>query len=147
MDLVLEWGLAGADLVIEDNDLALGDGLEGAVLLSTYLDARAEDGDTLPDGETDRRGWWGDAFPTVEGDRIGSRLWLLARSTQTQALAKRAESYEREALACLTEDRVSDSVEVTPSFPRAGMLGLEVEITKPKADAAQFRFDYSWGNS
>ena len=51
-------------------------GLRSAVLISLFTDRRAEPGD-VPEGE-DPRGWWADVLGE-EGDRIGSRLWLIDR--------------------------------------------------------------------
>ena len=95
----------GADLALETFALASDDGLETAVILSLFTDARARDDDTLPAGQTDRRGWWADAFPAVAGDRFGSRLWLLRRSKQLQESLIVAREYAEEALAWLVEAR------------------------------------------
>lgn len=147
-DLALTWNPEeiSADLSIEANDLASDDGLETAVLMSLFLDREAAEGDVLPEGETDRRGWWGDAFPTVDGDKIGSRLWLLARSKRTPDVLARAEEYTREALAWLVEDRVASKVDVTTEFVGDGHeLGIAVEIYRPgKTDPTSFRFGSTW---
>jgi phage gp46-like protein len=146
-DIAIRWDAAAlaADLAVEANDLASEEGLESAVLESLFTDARAEPGDTLPPGETDYRGLWADAVPVVEGDRFGSRLWLLARSKDTETTRTRAEEYGREALAWLIEDRVAARVEVVASVPRAEMLGIEVAIYRPnQADPTRFRFAHVW---
>ena len=65
MDARIIWDHWGGDLAIISGDVLLTDGLETAVILSLFLDARARDDDPLPDGGTDRRGWWDDdASPT-----------------------------------------------------------------------------------
>jgi phage gp46-like protein len=146
-DLALRWDptAGAADLAIEANDLARDDGLETAVMLSLILDRRAEDGDTLAPGETDRRGWWADAVPPVEGDRTGSRLWLLAREKESPAVLPRVEEYVREALAWLVQDRVAERIEVTASIPQKGTLVYEVAIYRPgRADPVRYRFDAVW---
>lgn len=145
-DLALRWDGEGltADLVVEANDLARDATLQTAVELSLFLDRRAEDADQLPTAETDRRGWWGDSVPVVEGDRIGSRLWLLAREKQTPTMAARLERYAREALAWLLEDRVVSRIEVVAEFPRAGMWGLTVELWRPSSDPVRYRFGGTW---
>ncbi len=48
-----------------------------AVLISLFTWRRANADDTLPDPRGFRMGWWGDTYPVVANDRIGSRLWLL----------------------------------------------------------------------
>lgn len=145
-DLALTWDVAsfGADFSIVANDLESDDGLQTAMILSLFTDRRAEAGDDLPDGETDRRGWWGDAHPVVPGDRMGSRLWLLARAKQTQETLDLAEAYAREALQWLLDDKVSDRIDITASIPRADVLGLEITVYKPQIDPVTYRFNYTW---
>lgn len=143
-DLALTWDGHGADLSIEENDLARDDGLETAVLLSLFTDRRADDGDVLPDGETDRRGWWGDGVPVVEGDRTGSRLWLLGREKQTPATLSRAREYALEALQWLIEDKIAASIDVVATMPGYGGRLLTVTIHRPKSGAVQYEFGYTW---
>jgi phage gp46-like protein len=119
-------------------------GLATAILLSLFTDRRADGADPLPDGATDRRGWWGDALPVVQGDTIGSRLWLLAREKQTPKAVERAEEYAREALQWLLDDRVAERLEVTAEVPRPGMLAFTVEIFRPRADPITYRFNHAW---
>lgn len=145
-DIGLTWITeeGGADFAVAGNDLVVDDGLETAVFLSLFTDRRAEDGDVLPTGEQDRRGWWGDAFPVVDGDRHGSRLWLLARAKELPETLTRAEEYAREALAWLTEDRVAERVEVTAAVESRGVLRLTVAIYRPRVDVVTYRYDYVW---
>ncbi len=144
-DLALRWDADSfaADLAVEANDLARDEGLETAVLLSLFTDRQVDAGE-LPDGETDRRGCWADAVPVIEGDKSGSRLWLLARSKETPDALSRAEEYAREALAWLVEDKVAEKVEVTAEIPRAGMLGLVIEIHRPGKDPARYHYADIW---
>lgn len=137
----------GADLALEQFALAADDGLETAVILSLFTDARASDDDPLPFGESDRRGWWADAFPSVDRDRIGSRLWLLRREKQTQDTLNRAREYAEEALAWLVADGVARSVEVESFIVRNGVLGLSVVIQRPDASIARFRYETLWNRS
>jgi len=144
-DLALRWGSQSADLALEANDLARDDGLETALLISLYTDRRTDDAGKVPAGDGDARGWWGDAVPVVPGDRIGSRLWLLAREKEEAPALRRAEEYAREALAWLLEDRVAERVEVTASVPAPHVLGLTVVVQRPGADRAdEFRFHSTW---
>lgn len=134
----------GADYALASLGLVADDGLETAVILSLFSDRRAEPDDTIPDGSGDRRGWWADAWPASEGDRIGSRLWLLHREKQLPSVLARAEEYAREALAWLVEDGVAEAVEVVASNPRAGILAIDVAIARPVAPVARYRFDAFW---
>lgn len=76
-------------------------------IMSLLCDRRARPDDTLPleeapvlqpDVLNPRRGWWADALDP-EGQRCGSRLWLLIRAKQTERTRRLAELYAREALA------------------------------------------------
>lgn len=146
------WTVSGSSASIEmddpetlpPRDLEPEDGLETAVILSLFTDRRAPEGATLPDESGDRRGWWGDALPVVDGDEVGSLLWLLQRSKQTPAVLAQVEQYARESLAWMVEDKVASAVDVVASNPRSGMWGLEVTISRPKLSPVTYRYDSAW---
>lgn len=143
-DLALVWGRSSADFALIDSDLASDAGLETAVLLSLFTDRRALDDDLPPSGDpSDRRGWWADEFATVEGDKIGSRLWLLDRSVRNVETARRAEEYAREALAWLIEDGVVSSVDVTIETTTQNLL-IGLELHRPGRDSVSIRFAHAW---
>jgi phage gp46-like protein len=134
-DLGGDWRLAGPSL---DDD----EGLETAVILSLFTDRLADAGDAEV-ASTARRGWWADAFAEVASDRIGSRLWLLAREKRTPAVLSRAELYAREALQWLVDDGVARGVSVVAEA--AGeVLALSVSITRSTKPVVQFRFESFW---
>lgn len=147
-DLALTWSNAtgDADLSMIDSDLASDAGLETAVLLSLFTDRRAANDDVPPSGDPDdRRGWWADQFAAVEGDRIGSRLWLLDRSKRSSETARRAEEYVREALAWMLEDRVVASIGVAIDIAsRPDAMFITVTLQRPGRDAVAFRFGRAW---
>ncbi len=147
-DVALVWDMrqGSADFSVDANDLELDDGLETSVMLSLFTDRGANPGDVLPDAAADRRGWWGDAYPVVDGDRIGSRLWLLARSKQLPEILTRAKEYAAEALQWLIDDKVAERVDVESEIVRNGVLGLRIVIFKPKADTVNFRYNYTWAS-
>ena len=133
-----------ADLSADGNDLAFDAGIHTAVLLSLFTDRRAEDDDKPPSGDdTDRRGWWGDQFAVVEGDRYGSRLWLLDREKITNELARRAEEYVREALAWMIEDRVAVSIDVEIETTTKDLL-IRIMPNRPGKDPVFLRFAHVW---
>lgn len=148
-DIGLFWDDGAADLAIVENaytttDVESDEGLETAVLLSLFTDRWAETTDVLPSSETDRRGWWADAIPVVEGDLWGSRLWLLAREKEQASVLERAREYTREALQWMLDDKVAERVDVTAEIVSRGVLGLTIVIHRPKVDSSDFRFDYNW---
>ena len=108
--------LAG-DFELIEGDLALDDdGLTTAVIISLFTDRRAAPDDPLPDDGDDRRGWWADAFPAIEGDAIGSKLWLLSREKEVPAVAQRAREYAAEALQWLIDDGLATRIDVDAYF-------------------------------
>lgn len=134
----------GIDLALENALLASDDGLETAVILSLFTDARAKDDDVLPLGQTDRRGWWADAWPSVDDDRFGSRLWLLRAAKQLQQALNDAKEYAEEALAWLVEDGAAKAVEVETFIPRNEVMGMIVRITRPDGTLTPIRFETLW---
>ena len=121
--LVWQAGLGIGDLRVEGVDLERDDGLETAVLVSMFTDRRVS-AEELPRGESDRRGWWGDVLADVDGDEIGSKIWLLERSKQSNEALVFAEEYTREALAWMIEDGIAVSVDAAARWVRRGILEL-----------------------
>lgn len=137
-DLSSDWLLASPQL---DTD----DGLETAVIISLFSDRLAGRDDALPDNSSHRRGWWGDSFADIDGDLIGSRLWLLSREKQLPATLQRAREYASEALRWLIEDGIARSVQVDAEFPHRGVLALAVTIKRAIDGPVRFRFETFWG--
>lgn len=115
------------DVLLEDGDLVTDAGLESAVVLSLFIDRRAETDDVIDDD--DKRGWWADGIDS-DGDLIGSRLWLLQRSKTVADIPRRAKEYAEEALDWMREDGVAKSV--LASAQRIGnVLSLQIAIARP----------------
>ncbi|MCF8491349.1 MAG: phage GP46 family protein [Rhodospirillum sp.] len=146
-DLRLAWNsdLWAADLVTDaSGDLLLDGGLETAVTLSLFTDARADADDELPAGAgTDRRGWWGDAVPLIDGYRLGSKLWLLSREKTTVQILQRARRYAEEALAWMVTSGLASGVEVVTERTAENWLALAVTITRPDGPVS-YRYDRVW---
>jgi phage gp46-like protein len=144
-DVALEFSTTAreADLVVEAADLKPDDSLRTAVLISLFTHARVDD-DSLPPGELDRRGWWGDSFATVPGDKIGSTLWTLQREKLTPALRSRAERLAERALRWLIEDGVAAAVEVSSEIHAPDGLYLRVVVVEPEASRVEFLFPFVW---
>lgn len=134
----------GIDYALDSLGLVEDDGLDTAVILSLFTDRQAEPGDIIPDGTTNRRGWWGDSYSAVEGDKYGSRLWLLDRSKQLPEVMALAKSYCEEALAWLVTDGAAKNVVVTVTNPRDGILYAVIQIFKPDGTTNQYKFDNFW---
>ena len=105
---------------------ALHADLTRAVTISLFTWRRANPDDDLP-GDL-RMGWWGDSFPSVPNDRIGSRLWLLSRAKLTAETVTRAREYAEEALRWLVEDGIAARVEPQIVAARLAKLLMNVVI-------------------
>ena len=94
--------------------------------------------------EGQRWGWWADGIEGVANDRIGSRLWLLAREKLTASTYVRAREYAEEALQWMLDDLVATAVVVL--VERRGLNGMAMQVTIERDTAAplQLRFDNAW---
>lgn len=139
LSMIWKPGEMGGDLEVFAGGLVDDDTLRTAVLISLFTDRRASAEDDLPDGAGgDRRGWIGDALATAEGDRIGSRLWLLKRRKQTEETRLLAEDYCREALQWLVEDGVASAIAVEAAWIRSGVLACQVVVSMPAGNSSSF---------
>lgn len=97
------------------------------VVISLFTWRRAGPDDPVDDEEL--YGWWGDSFPRVADDRIGSRLWLLRRVKLTDRTQRDAEYYADEALRWLVEDEQVLGIEITSERAGPDRLNLRVVLT------------------
>jgi phage gp46-like protein len=111
-------------------------------LISLMTDRRARGDDPIPDG-TDPRGWWADA---MDGQQIGSRLWLLERARNLPEVLRLAEDYIKEALQWLVDDGVAGSITASCSATRGcnNTLDMLISICRPKDGDLQFKWRYAW---
>lgn len=110
--------------------LILGDtqaSLLRSAVISLFTWRRAHPDDPVDDEE--RYGWWGDTFPSVSDDRIGSRLWQLRRVKLTARTQQDAEFYAREALQWLIDDGHVLSVDILIERAEINRLNLGVVFT------------------
>ncbi|WP_455820595.1 phage GP46 family protein [Pseudomonas cerasi] len=116
------------------------DPLTRAVLISTGTWRRAE-----PDDSPEEvNGWWGDSFPTVQNDRIGTRLYLLKRQKLTNKTPLKVREYLQQCLQWLVDDRLASRVDVTAE--RTGIDTLIASVTISRMDGTQqtISFDDLW---
>ncbi|QEU03083.1 phage GP46 family protein [Pseudomonas oryzihabitans] len=116
--------------------------LTRAVLISLFTWRRANPGDLVDDGE--RYGWWGDSFPAVADDRIGSRLWLLRRAKLTADTIAQAELYAQEALAWLQQDGHVLDVEILTQRAGPNRLNLGTVLTLPSGQRLAIEPHEDW---
>ncbi|WP_088147068.1 phage GP46 family protein [Achromobacter denitrificans] len=106
--------------------------LARAVLISLFTWRRALESDPVDD--SDLQGWWGDSFPSVSDDRIGSRLWLLRRRTLSDQTRLDAIAYAREALKWLIDDGIFMDVRIEAE--RQGRERLALRVVAVHGDGA-----------
>lgn len=123
-------------------DLASGDDLETAMIISLFTDRRARRDDDAD--ESDRRGWWGDEDSDYD---IGSRLWLLKRQKLTVSVARRAEDYTREALQWLLDDGVVGAVDIHAQIIWPSRLMVHIDYHRPDGSSDAVRFYWVWRES
>lgn len=116
------------------------DVLTRAVVVSLFTWRRADASDVH---EGQRMGWWGDATG-LPGDRIGSRLWLLAREKLTTQTINRAREYAREALAWIVDDSLARRVEVLAERQSPDGLALQITVYRDDGQVQNLRFDNLW---
>jgi len=129
------------DINVKDGDLEADGGLQTAVTISLFTERRVTD-EQLPDLATSKKGWWGDMFPDVDQDKIGSRLWTLERAKRTTETLRRYEDYSKEALEWMLEDGVASTISVAAIYDTNGFLVGDILIFKP--DATETRFQVNW---
>jgi len=140
----------GADYALDGLMLQDDAGLNTAVIMSLFTDRRASDDDVLPSSSDDKRGSWMDSFPDVEGDKIGSRLWLLDRAKLTQDTVDKVKYYCEEALAWLVQDGIAKAVNVVTEVVRKHPLGIiaaTIDIVRPDGNIERYKFADLWGQS
>jgi phage gp46-like protein len=150
LSLFFDFASLQGDLRINDQTHPL---IEMA-LISLFTWRRAEPGDIAP--EDDPQGWWGDSVAAVQGDRIGSRLWLLQRrkiTPETQAFAR---DLALQALAWMLAPRPAGAVDagaaplarsVNVSVSRLNLegLALDIEIVDRTGELLRFAASHEWG--
>ncbi|MDH5633599.1 MAG: phage GP46 family protein [Gammaproteobacteria bacterium] len=123
-----EWVITGeTELPSESDDLATSDGLDEAILISLFTDARVDD-ESLLDDPHDKRGHWAD---TYLDEPIGSKLWLLDRSKITDETLRKAREYAIEALRWMVPAGLAKAVDCSTARIRSDGIGVTVAITLP----------------
>lgn len=127
-DVRLQLSEAGADLAIENGDLALEEGLASSAVVSLFSDGRAPASVSLPAGSS-RRGFWG----AGEGESFGSLLWLLDREKITPTTIERMRAYAADALQWMVDEGIADQVEVVAERGDTYQVNLQIQLRRGAA--------------
>lgn len=129
------------------NDLETTNNLLNSVIVSLFTNKRASDEDSLPVPEI-KYGWWGDQIlPAEDGDQIGSKLWLLDRSSTTENVEVKAKEYIEEALAWMIDDDVAEKIEVQVErigTPGNDILAYDVKIYQTDGNLTALKYSDKW---
>ena len=129
------------DYLLAGAALAEGDELQTAMIISLFSDRVAAPTDRIPDGTNDPRGWACDTDDLA----IGSRLWLLDRSKQTDAVLNQAKDYITEAVQWMIDDQFVERFDITVEWTRRSMLGCRVvAYRKVGTQLIALRYAYVW---
>lgn len=144
IDVALQWDFDNSvgDLSITDNDLTHEQGLTSAVMISLFTDQRANIDDPLDD-PSDRRGWWGDTLES-DGDRIGSKLWLLYRQKITTQVLAKIKEYIQDALQWMLDDRVVIDIDITVERNAIDRIYTAIDLYRQKGSKITIAFDDLW---
>jgi phage gp46-like protein len=91
-------------------------------------------------------GWWGDSYPSIANDKIGSRLYLLARSKLTNQTANFAKIYIKEAVQWMIDDGLASCIDVSVKRTDLTVLVATINIYKKDGSNEEFRFDNLWSD-
>ena len=134
----MQFYLNGAEATLTD---FARDDLARAVVNSLFSWARAEEDDEKP-GES-KMGWWADSS-SDEGDKVGSRLWLLMRSSRTSEDIALAEEYALEALQWMLDDNIAAEIKAAAELDSFERLNLLIDIVRPDGKSLTARFADVW---
>ena len=118
---------------------SIDNGLETAVYLSLFTDARSLDDDDPPA----KRGYWGDALTERP---LGSRLWLLSRAKVTSETLSLIETYSRESLEWLLLDNIAIEINVSAAVNPIDndMILINIGIVKPNGTTEVLEYGLNW---
>ncbi|CFR18280.1 phage GP46 family protein [Yersinia frederiksenii] len=116
------------------------DNLTRSVIISLFSWRRAD-----PDDDSEQpMGWWGDSYPTIQNDRIGSRLYLLQRTTLTNNTVELARGYLEQALAWLKDDGVVSRIAINVQRRGTDILTADITLYRNDGSSQLITFDDLW---
>lgn len=124
--------------------LALDDGLQSAVLVSLFSDARISEDEAQALAIDDRRGWWAAGLAPADG-AWGSRLWALDRAKASPETARQAEQRAQEALLWMIDDAIASRVDCAAQWVHsASGARLELRVTVRPSKHLISRYGEVW---
>lgn len=143
-DLRLKQGEGGCfDLVTGEQDFETVDGLETAVAVLLFTDARAAPEEV--GNVSSRRGWVGNILRSVE---LGGMLWLLAQMKNTQENRNKIALWAEKSLQPLIDDGSASQiiVNVTKDSVRGVQLSIQIIVKEGVTEKIDYWLDTNLQN-
>lgn len=100
--------------IAENGDIATTDGFDTAILMSIFVDARADISEVpIPEN---RRGWWGDLVSDIPDESTGSKIWLYYQARLTTIIANKLEDELYNCLLWFVKDNYLESITTSVSI-------------------------------
>ena len=131
------------DFEIANGDFVMTNGLDTALIISLFADARADNSEVpVP---ILRRGWWGDLVSDYPTYQTGSKLWLLNQARSNLETLNLSKTYMQNSLSWLTDDKLASKINVDAAFTTNG-IGLQVTIYTPQNQVNNYAYNL-WQNT
>ncbi|NRA86269.1 MAG: phage GP46 family protein [Rhizobiales bacterium] len=146
IDTVWNAKLKAFEWVIADKMLLHENALYTAIILCLFTDKRAPEGMNIPDGTSNKRGFWGDSV-LLDGEfEIGSFIWTLRRAALDDDLEVKAIDFTVLALQPLLDQKVVADLKVLVTADKANnqlIININAFNTKDNKPISR-AFDIWW---
>ena len=115
------------DFVLEGSDFASVDGIETAIGVSLFTDARESEGNVQDAFR--RSGWSGNILTLRDGFELGSTLWALV-SRMTQDTFNLGEDKCKIALQWMINDGIADTIDILMTPVDSRVSEIEIKLFK-----------------
>lgn len=94
-----------------NGDFLTTEGIDTSLLVSFFTDKRANSNEVS--NPYYQRGWWGTLYKDSNEPELGSKIWLLDQSVNTQETLNKGIAYITDAYNWLVQDNYADKIEVS----------------------------------
>ena len=145
--VTVDWAL------LPDGTLDDTQALATAIIVALGTNGLASDYDILPDPDSnDRMGWWGDLDAQLiwNGWPIGSKLWLLRRSSITPAMASQGstmaavENYIKAAIQPFVDRKICSSIRVWTTRVNPQRIDALIRIYRGPQQEIDLQYQVLW---
>lgn len=124
------------DLAVVNRVLESTDGMETALIVSLFTDARTSS-DKVATAHN-RRGWVGNILTANIGRSIGSTLWVYEQSRITTNILNQIRVAAQEALDWLVEDGIAKTVIVSVQQVTERGIVISIDIETPQGENQRY---------